>query len=66
MEIKFKVDIKTIKKALALMGLDIPSDEELENKFKDAVVDLTQSEEPEVKEAEIGFVLMAIFTVYNN
>ena len=41
MEIKFNVDIKTVKKAYALLGEDIPSDEEIENKMKDIVVDFT-------------------------
>jgi hypothetical protein len=60
MVIKFNVDIKTIRKAFALMELDVPSDAEIESKMSNAVVDLSDSDDTDIKQAELAFTLMAI------
>lgn len=59
MEIKFKVDIKKVKQAFAMMGIDIPSDTEIKRKLSDVVVDMDLPDE-EMQQAQLGFVLMAI------
>lgn len=60
MEIKFKVSLKTIKRAFAFAELDIPSDEELESKLAETVIDLSGSDDADMKQAELGFCLIAI------
>ena len=60
MEIKFKVDIKTVRRGFAMMGLDIPTDEEIENKLSSVIVDLSNSGDTDIEQAEMGFTLMAI------
>lgn len=60
MEIKFKVDIKTVRKAFALMEMDIPHDDEIEKKLSSVVVDLSNSGDTDMEQAEMGFTLMAI------
>ena len=59
-EIKFKVDIKTIRKAFALIGENIPSDDELNEKLSKVVVDLSNEKDEDSKNAELGFALCAI------
>lgn len=60
MQIQLKVDIKTIKRAYAILDMDIPSEEEINDKFSKIVVDLSGESDPNIKQAELGFVCMAI------
>lgn len=64
MEIKFNVDLKTIKKCFALLDVDIPSDEEIKSKFENLTVDLAQETDGDIKQAELGFVALAIRKAY--
>lgn len=66
MEVKFNINIKTIKKAMALMGLDIPSNEEIEKSFSGVVVDISNPEDPDMERAELGFTIMAVGKVLEN
>jgi hypothetical protein len=66
MEIRFNVDMKVIRKAFALLEVEIPSDEEVQQKFANAVVDLTKMDSDEdIRQAELGFVVLAIGAVYD-
>jgi len=58
MEIKFKIDIKTVRKAFAILEMDIPSDEEIEGKLSNKVFDL--SGDPDMKDQELGVALIAM------
>lgn len=60
MEIKFNIDIKTVRKAFALMEMDIPHDDEIEKKLSSVVVDLSNSGDTDMEQAEMGITLMAI------
>lgn len=60
MTIKFNVDIKTVRKAFAIIDEDIPSDEIIESKLSEAVIDLSNSKDEDIKRAELGFVIAAI------
>lgn len=60
MIVKFNINPKTIKKAMAILELDIPSDEEMDKKFSDITVDISGSDDEDVKQAELGFAFMAI------
>jgi hypothetical protein len=60
MEVKFNIDIKTVRKSFAIIGLDIPSDEEILTKMQSGVVDLTKEQDEDSKQAELAFALMAI------
>jgi len=66
MEIRFNVDIKKIRQAFALVEMDVPSDEEIKEKFDNNVVDFSEyaKGDADVRQAEIGFALMAISTVF--
>lgn len=66
MEIKYNLDIKTVKRAMALLDMDIPSDEEIETKMKDLVVDLTKGADEDSKNAELGFALIAIGQAFDD
>lgn len=56
-EIKICVNLKTIKRAYALLDLDIPSDEEIENKMSNLVIDLSGEA---MQEAELGMAVLAL------
>jgi len=60
MTVKFEVNLKTVKRAFALLNTDIPSDEEIERKLSDITVDLSGEQDEEFKQAELGFVMMAM------
>lgn len=60
MLVKFNINPKTIKKAMAILELDIPSDEEIEKRFAHIIVDISDSDDEDVKQAELGFTFMAI------
>lgn len=60
MLVKFNINPKTIKKAMAILELDIPFDEEIEKKFSDIIVDISDSDDEDVKQAELGFTFIAI------
>lgn len=60
MEIKFNISKKTIKRAMAMLELDIPSDKEIKKRFSDIVVDISNSNDKDVKQAELGLAIMAI------
>lgn len=66
MEIRFKVDIKTAKRALALINADIPSDEKIKQKLSNVIVDLSNSEDEDIQQAALGLTLMAIGTAFEN
>ena len=68
MEIRFSVDIKSVRKAFALMEIDIPSDEEIESKLSNKVVNLEESYEEEevIKQAKLGFILIAIGQAFSD
>lgn len=60
MLVKFNINPKTIKKAMAILELDIPSDKKIEKRFSDIIVDISDSDDEDVKQAELGFAFMAI------
>lgn len=66
MEVKFKINVKTVKQGFALLGIDIPSDEEIESKLSKCVLDLSDSDDADIKAAELGFVLMAIGQAFSD
>ena len=69
MEIRFSVDIKSVRKAFALMEMDIPSDEEIQNKLENKVVNLEASYEEadeDFKQAKLGFILIAIGQAFSD
>ena len=64
MIIKFDVDLKTVKKVFALMDMDVPSDEEIQAKLSGVEVNLSKYNDQDVKQAELGIILMAISIAY--
>ena len=65
MEIKFKADIKTIRKAFALVDLDIPSDEVIEATFRNGVIDISEDQAPDMQQAYLGFIMLAIGMLFD-
>lgn len=66
MKISFNVDIKTIRKAFALVEMDIPSDEEIERKLSNTFIDLSGSDDADMQQAEMGFTLIAISKAFED
>lgn len=66
MEIRFNVDIKKVRQAFALAEMDVPTDEEIADKFANNVVDLSEyaKGDADVKQAELGVTLMAISQIF--
>lgn len=60
MEVRFKLDIKTVRKALAMLDVDIPSDEEIISRMDGKLIDITKFTDEENKQAELGFAIIAI------
>lgn len=63
--VTFDIDFKIIKKGFALAEEDVPSDEDLQEKFKEPVsIDLSDLGE-DGKQAELAFAMLAISKVYD-
>ncbi len=60
MIIKFEVDIKTLRKCFAIADMEIPTDQEIEAKMSDFVMNLSKYNDADMKQAELGFALVAI------
>lgn len=56
-EVKFKIDIKTARKAFVLIDEEIPSDEVIIAKLNSVVIDLTKSDDDDIQGAELGFMI---------
>lgn len=66
MELKLKIDLKVFRKAFAVAEMDIPSDVEIEDKFKDFALDLDSiSDDEEMKKLPFALALMSIGVVYD-
>jgi len=65
-EIKLRVSLKAIRKCFALIEEDIPKDEDVREMLSSIVVDLSNSDDEDLKQAEIAFTAMAIAKAYSN
>lgn len=66
MTVKFNIDLKSVKQCFALMSMDIPTDEEIKEKMEDKVIDLSNNTNEDMREAKIGFTLIAIGELYKD
>jgi len=66
MEITFNVDIKTLRKAFVLVDEYLPSDEEIAEKLKGRVIDISGAKDEDTQSIELAVCLTAMGKVFEN